>query len=238
MVDISNWKKLYTTYIGRWSTSENYRQFRSFFGVHPEVAEVIFRRYGNEFLDRFQIFIVLHFLKVYPTGDVGCKQFKVSRTTYRNLLWNSINYLNFTMNEIAFENRFNGVIPDRGLFRDIALVVDGTDIPIERPNSDLVDGSLQKWRRRIFYSGREKDNMRSRYSLKYTLAVQISTGEICYLDGPVPGSLNDIRALRESDFLLRLRRYNLDETVLADKGIISLNMIVRKSENIRCDNFL
>jgi hypothetical protein len=79
------------------------------------------------------------------------------------------------MCEIDIENRFNGHVPSIGLFKDIALVVDGTDIPIERPNNKNIDSSLLKWIRRIYYSGREKDNMKSRYSLKYTIVVQIST---------------------------------------------------------------
>lgn len=225
MIDISYWKHLFTIYIGPWSPSENFRGVRAFIGVHPEVAEVIFMRYGHsEFMDRFQLFIALHFLKVYPTGDVACKLFKISRTNYRNILWKTIDYLSRVMDEIKLENRFNGYIADFGIFKDIALVVDGTDLPIERPNSDKLDGSMLKWLRKLYYSGREKDNLRSRYSLKYTIAVQISTGEICYLDGPVPGSLNDIRALRESDFLPILQKDNLGEPVLADKGVILLSL--------------
>jgi hypothetical protein len=122
------------------------------------------------------------------------------------------------MNEINLNNRFDGEIANHGIFRDIALVVDGTDCPIERPNSSKEDSRVLKWLRRIYYSGREKDNLRSRYAVKYTVAVQISSGKICFLDGPRPGSMNDIRALRESNFLGQLRAQNLDEVVIGDKG--------------------
>lgn len=217
-MDLTPFKIIFENHIGKWSESEDCRHFRSFFGIHPEVAEVIIRRYGSEYLNRFNLLIVLHYLKVYPTDVIGSHLFKLSRPTYRKYLWNTINYLHSVMDEINMENRFVGHIPSLGLFKNIALVVDGTDIPIERPNSKNIDSSTLKWTRRLYYSGREKDNMKSRYSLKYTIATQISTGEICYLDGPRPGSMNDIRALRESDFLTLLRENNLKEIVLADKG--------------------
>jgi len=179
-MDLIPFKIIFEHYIGKWSEVEDFRYFRSFFGIHPEVACVIMKRYGSEYLNRFNLLIVLHYLKVYPTDVVGSFLFKLSRPTYRKYLWNTINYLNEVMCEIDIENRFNGHVPSIGLFKDIALVVDGTDIPIERPNNKNIDSSLLKWIRRIYYSGREKDNMKSRYSLKYTIAVQISTGEICF----------------------------------------------------------
>jgi len=122
------------------------------------------------------------------------------------------------MDEIKLSNRFEGEVASHGIFKDIALVVDATDVPIEKPNSSKLDSSYQKWLRKQYYCGREKDNLRSRYAVKYTIAVQISTGSICYIGGPVPGSMNDIRAIRESGFLATLRSENLDEIILADKG--------------------
>jgi hypothetical protein len=218
-MDISPWITLFETYVGSFSYCENYRSFRAHFGVHPEVAELLYVLYGNNFLNRVDILILLHFLKVYPTEDRGSRLFNFgSRNTYRGRLWRVVDYLDSIMSEIDLNNRFDGEIAKYGLFEDIALVVDGTDCPIERPNNRKENSSVLKWLRRIYYSGREKDNLRSRYSVKYTLAVQISTGKICFLDGPRPGSINDIRALRESNFMSQLRDQNLDELVIADKG--------------------
>lgn len=38
--------------------------------------------------------------------------------------------------------------------------------------------------------------------------------------------MNDIRALRESKFIPMLREYNLDEVVMADKGIFYVDIIL------------
>ncbi len=122
------------------------------------------------------------------------------------------------MKEIYLKKRFEGRVADYGLFEGIKLVIDGTDCPIERPNSKE-DSQVQIWRRKKFYSGRDKENSRSKYCLKYTVAVQVSTGQICFIDGPRPGSMSDITALRESGLLGKIRSQNLDEVILADKGI-------------------
>jgi hypothetical protein len=126
------------------------------------------------------------------------------------------------MKEVYIEKRFEGPIAQQGLFEGIKLVIDGTDIPIERPNKDFEDSATQVWRRKLYYSGRDKENSRSKYCLK--VGVQVSTGQICFIDGPRPGSMSDITALRQSGLLSLIRSQNLDEVVSADKGYIDKNV--------------
>jgi Mg2+ and Co2+ transporter CorA len=217
-MELTPWRRLFSVYIGPYSSSENDRSFRAHFGVHPQIAEHVFLRYQSEHLTRFRLMIVLHFLKVYPTQDTASNLFKLSRPIYRKILWSTVKYLDSVMLEISLDNRFEGFVPTNGLFKDIALVVDGTDIPIEKPNGRHINSRVLKWLRRCYYAGREKDNMRSRYCFKYNIGVQISTGKICHISGPFPGSKNDIRILRESGFMEELRNQDLYEVFLADKG--------------------
>jgi hypothetical protein len=61
------------------------------------------------------------------------------------------------------------------------LIIVGTEYPIDCPFARL-----------LYYSGRNKDNAYSKYNLKYTIGVQISTGRICLINGPDPSSVHDI----------------------------------------------
>jgi hypothetical protein len=91
-----------------------------------------------------------------PFEDEGSAKFKIhSRTTYRNKLWQSLEWLDLSMNEIIFVH-------------------------------------LQAKKRLLYYSGCNKDNAYSKYNLKYTIGVQISTGRICLINGPDPSSVHDI----------------------------------------------
>jgi len=100
-------------------------------------------------------------------------------------------------------------------------IIHFADILIQKLDSN---NSTQIWRRKIYYSGRDKENARSKYCLKYTVGVQVSTGQICFVDGPRPGSMSDITALRESGLLSSIRLQNLDEVVLGDKGYVDKNV--------------
>src|SRR5690348_3064393 len=88
------------------------------------------------------------------------------------------------------------------------LTVDGTDCPINRPT--------ERENRDLYSCGRLKENISSRYNVKYTVACQISTGRICFVDGPDPGSFADVTSLRECGLLHDLT--NEQELVLCDKG--------------------
>jgi len=204
MENIAHWISIYEYYIGPYSSSENDRVFRAVTGVHPEVAEVIYQRYGyySSFTTRMRLFMAFYYLKVYPTEDSVFKLFKYGTpATYRKHLWETLHCLDHVMDEIHLENRFEGPVATQGLFEGIALVIDGTDVPIERPNKDDEDSATQIWRRKMYFSGRDKENSRSKYCLKYTVGVQVSTGKICFIDGPRPGSMSDITALRESGYI-------------------------------------
>jgi len=115
------------------------------------------------------------------------------------------------MCEIDIEKRFDGHIPTEGIFKDISMIIDGTDIPIDRPYISKTD-------RQIFFSGRKKENARSKYNFKYTVGVQITNGTIVFIDGPECGSKSDIRILRESEVIGFIIDRNPFEIVLGDKG--------------------
>jgi hypothetical protein len=210
---------------GHYSSTDNERDFRAATGVHPEVAEAIFIRYGSDsiFSTRKRLFLAFYYLKVYPTESRAYLLFRYkTRTTYRKHLWETLIFLDGVVKEVYIEKRFEGPIAQQGLFEGIKLVIDGTDIPIERPNKDFEDSATQVWRRKLYYSGRDKENSRSKYCLK--VGVQVSTGQICFIDGPRPGSMSDITALRQSGLLSLIRSQNLDEVVSADKGYIDKNV--------------
>jgi hypothetical protein len=97
--------------------------------------------------------------------------------------------------------------PKTGLFRNITLIVDGTDCPINRPSA--------RKDRELYSSGRLKENISSRYNVKYTIACQISSGKICFVDGPVPGSYADVTSFRDCGLLFNLPK---KEMILCDKG--------------------
>ena len=98
-----------------------------------------------------------------------------------------------------------------GLFKGVTLIIDGTDCPIDRPGES-------KEVRMEYSSGRNKDNQQSKYNLKYTVAVQISSGRICSISGPDPGSVHDITQLRKSISYVQIINKEPLEIMLGDKG--------------------
>lgn len=214
-----HWILLYEIYNGiPCSRAEDDRKFKSFAGCAPEVAEYIYLKYRDDetFKYRHQLLLLLYFLKHNPTEDIGSAMFKIaSRNTYRKRLWSLLYYLDFKMNEIDIESRFDGIVPESGVFKNVTLVVDGTDCPIYRPNT--------KSDRLIYTCGRPKENTYSKYNVKYTVAVQVSTGKICAVIGPEPGSVSDITAIRKGEIIAYITSYDPFEIVLADKGYQGLS---------------
>jgi len=207
------WLNLFQLYKGvKCSSAENHRKFRAWAGVHPLVAEKIFRKYKHECLpNRTRLLIVLHFIKDMPSEDAGADQFHLgSRNTYRKYLWESLDYLDFFMNEIKLGDRFSPFIPQLGIFAGISLIVDGTDCAIDRPKT--------REERNYFSNGRHKENTYGRYNYKYTIACQIISGKICSVIGPHGGSVADITALRDGDDIAIITSWNPFEILLADKG--------------------
>lgn len=109
-IELLPWINLFKLYKQvNYSEAENHRKFRDWTGVHPIVAEKIFTQYVDVSClpNRTRLLIVLHFLKKMPTEDEGATQFQLgSRTTYRKYLWDSLNYLDYYMNEIKIEDRY------------------------------------------------------------------------------------------------------------------------------------
>lgn len=100
---VGPWLDLYFQFKGVRSTStEDYRAFKAWVGVSPDVAEMIFCKYFASRSDkaRFCLALTLNFLKCMPTQDEGAANFKISRPTYRKYLWRTIDFLNQSMNEV------------------------------------------------------------------------------------------------------------------------------------------
>jgi len=116
------------------------------------------------------------------------------------------------MDEIHLEDCFNGPAKS-GIFEHVSMIVDGTDCPIDTPFAS-------KEERLRFFCGRNKDNTNSRYNLKYTIGVSVSTGRIVAVLGPEPGSVHELTALRQSDLIGIILSKDPFEVVLADKGYI------------------
>jgi hypothetical protein len=115
------------------------------------------------------------------------------------------------MNEINFDERMNYAI-NGGVFDKLTLVVDATECPINCPSDS-------KKTRKLFFSGRNKDNSYGRYNVKYTIACNALNGKIHWFCGPVPSSVHDITQLKKSDFFEKL---SLDEKIMGDKGYIGI----------------
>lgn len=213
------WIKLYEIFNGmKCSRGEDDRKFKAFAGCAPEVAEYIYLKYRDDHYlkHRDYLLLLLHFLKTNPTEDAGAAMFKLaSRNTYRKRLWELMYYLDLKMDEIDIESRFDGIVPDTGVFKNVALVVDGTDCPVYRPST--------KEDRLKYSSGRPKENTYSKYNVKYTVAVQVSTGKICAILGPEPGSVADITAIRNGEIIAYITSWDPYEIVLADKGYQGLD---------------
>jgi len=114
------------------------------------------------------------------------------------------------MNEIDINERFTPFVPKTGIFAGISLIVDGTDCPVDRPG--------RRQNRDYLSNGRHKENNYSRYNLKYTVAVQIVSGQICHVIGSHGGSVSDISQLREGDLVAIIQSWSPFEILLADKG--------------------
>jgi hypothetical protein len=102
------------------------------------------------------------------------------------------------------------------IFEGISLIIDGTECPI-----DCLFASKEE--RLLYYSGHNKDNAYSKYNLKYTIGVQISTGRICLINGPDPSSVHDIIAWHGCKGVILIHCHDLFEIIFADKGYQGLD---------------
>jgi len=227
---VSPWINLFSLYVGKYSPSENDRVFRAFTGVCPEVAEFVFLKYKHfsELPNRFVLLIVLHFLKTMPNEDIASCMFGICRNTYRDKLWRAVTHLNLVMSEINIEERLEGPVCSTGMFKNVRIIVDGTDCPIFTPGS--------KAERLAHKSGRKKDNLSSAYNLKYTIGVHIRTGRILCTFGPTPGAVHDITAVRDAKLIAYIVNEDATEMILADKGYIGEPIFIRPHKANRGHN--
>jgi hypothetical protein len=102
---VAPWLELFQYYKRcKCGISEDYRRFKAWVGVSPDVAEMIYSKYFHlSFLpSRNRLLLVLNFLKNMPSQDEGASNFRLSRPTYRKYLWETLEYLDKTMNEVLF----------------------------------------------------------------------------------------------------------------------------------------
>jgi len=104
-VVILPWLNLYHNVFGvRCSPTDDFRQFKAWLGVAPDVAEMVWQKYADGvFLKkRIHLAVVLNFLKSMPNQNTAAASFRITPPTYRKYLWGTINYLNAVMNEVCF----------------------------------------------------------------------------------------------------------------------------------------
>lgn len=90
----------------RCSPCEDFRQFRAWVGVTPDVVEMIYQKYYHPvLLTRSRLLLVLNWLKTVTSQDEGSSSFQISRPTYRKYLWETIDYLDASMTEVNFNTK-------------------------------------------------------------------------------------------------------------------------------------
>jgi hypothetical protein len=99
----SSWLSLFKNLKGvKCSPSDDHRQFRSWLGIHPTVAEMAFLKYQHPFfLKKIYLAIVLNFEKNMPNQQLSSGEFKMTPLTYRKWLWQTIHYLDQNMHEVG-----------------------------------------------------------------------------------------------------------------------------------------
>jgi hypothetical protein len=163
-------------------------------------------RYAHDLPTR--LLLTLVWLKVYPTYEVLGLLFGLHK---RNAQLNARDVLEVleSLDDFPFDRPDRAGRPPRGSlaavladFPAVRLVIDSKEQRIYRPGGGH---AAQK----PYYSGKKRA-----HTLKTQLAVT-SGGLIESLSPPVPGSVNDVRLLRETDLLGRLGE---DAAGMTDKG--------------------
>jgi len=162
-------------------------------------------RYAHDLQHR--LLMALVWLKIYPTYEVLGLLFALHK---RNAQLNVRDVLEVleTLDDFPFDRppsdreRLSSVEQVMEAFPQVRLIIDSKEQRVYRPG-----GSWE--RQKPFYSGKKK---------AHTLKVQIGVlpcGLVSSLSAPVPGSVNDVRLLRETGLLDRLEH---GESALTDKG--------------------
>jgi hypothetical protein len=178
------------------------RSFKSFLGISEEALNFLYIKYYKKFVfdNRLHILWVFSFLKTYLTLDNLHMLWGVSYNTFRERIWIIMDYLFYNLNEINFDNRLKkNCFIINGKY--ISAVLDATEVIINNP----IDKKLQN----EYYSGYYGFT-----TFKYSVLVQILTGEILYISGPYSGREHDMSMIFKDNFLNNLLE---NEYVIADK---------------------
>jgi hypothetical protein len=156
---------------------------------------------------RHRLLLALVWLKVYPTFEVLGLLFGLDKGNARRNLLGVLEVLE-SLDDFPFD-RPDGGGPPRGSlaavladFPAVRLVIDSKEQRVYRPGGGH---AAQK----PYYSGKKRC-----HTLKTQLAVALG-GLIVSVSPPVPGSVNDVRLLRETGLLGRLGE---GEAAMSDKG--------------------
>jgi IS5 family transposase len=157
---------------------------------------------------RHRLLLALVWLKVYPTFEVLGLLFSLDKGNARRNLLEVLEVL-AGLDEFPFDHdpkgrpaRLRSVEAVMEAFPAVRLVIDSKEQRVCRPGGPHE-------RQKPYYSGKKKA-----HTLKVQLAVA-PDGLIEALSADVPGSVNDVRLLRESGLLGRLAE---GEAALMDKG--------------------
>ena len=157
---------------------------------------------------RHRLLLALVWLKVYPTFEVLGLFFSLDKGNARRNLLDILAALDW-FDDFPFDRdpadrpqRPRSLAQVMEAFPQVRLVIDSKEQRIERPGGGHA-------RQKPFYSGKKK---------AHTLKTQVAVGpdgRIESVSPAVPGSVNDVRLLRETGLLNRLGE---GEAALADKG--------------------
>lgn len=155
----------------------------------------------------YRLLMALVWLKVYPTYEVLGLLFDLHKRNAQLNVRDVLEVLEL-LDDFPFDGPARARKPLSSLnevmeaFPHVRLVIDSKEQRVYRPRGHFE-------RQKPFYSGKKKA-----HTHKVQLGV-LPNGVIASLSPPVPGSVNDVRLLRQTGLLDRLEK---DESVLADKG--------------------
>jgi IS5 family transposase len=156
---------------------------------------------------RHRLLLALVWLKVYPTFEVLGLLFDLDKGNARRNLLEALEVLEL-LDDFPFDRdpkdraRLGSVAAVMAAFPAVRLVIDSKEQRIYRPGGGHA-------RQKPFYSGKKKA-----HTLKTQVAVA-PDGVIAAISPGVPGSVNDVRLLRETRLLGRLAD---GEAAMGDKG--------------------
>lgn len=156
---------------------------------------------------RHRLLLALVWLKIYPTFEILGLLFDLDKGNARRNLLDVLETLE-TLDDFPFDHppddrpKLNSLAAVMDAFPHVRLVIDSKEQRVRRPGGPHA-------RQKPLYSGKKKA-----HTLKTQLGVT-PDGVIASLSPGVPGSVNDVRLLRETGLLGRLAD---GEQAMADRG--------------------